>query len=196
MFKKVKNIMNSSELIKDIDDRLENTRKESIELRKEVTNLSSEVLKTKATLNKHLEEIKKQHELFMGYLRTNAQKIEEFQGTIQGQITDFKLQKKKIQELVYEKASKEINQELERLRLDVGRYNELKEDINNTSVVLNELKDEVSRFKEIAKKVSNQDFELVKFTNKVASIENEKMQLIRKIDTLQKLISRERRTRR
>ena len=84
--------------------------------------------------------------------------------------------------------------EIDRLKLDVSRYNELKDNIKSISSEMKNVEEHMKKFQEISNSIKKQDFELVRFTEKVAQIEKEKNDLYQKIDTLQRLISRQRRS--
>ena len=57
------------------------------------------------------------------------------------------------------------------------------------------LKEEISRLQGISGKIKNQDFELVKFTGQLKEAEDEKLKLMREVDSLQRLVSGLRRRR-
>lgn len=193
MFKKLKEVAKSSGTVSEINSLIKENKDATVGLKNDIELLKHSIEDIKIIVNSQTGEIKDLHNIFIENFKNELETIESFNKQFKGLVDDFRIQKQKMQEAVYEKATSDLNKEIERLRLDVSRYNELKKEIDGVSATIMDMKNEVSKFKEISSKINTQDFELIKFTNKVAQIEREKQQLMDKIDSLQRVISKERR---
>jgi len=58
---------------------------------------------------------------------------------------------------------------------------------------VNNLSSEIEKFTDISKNIRKEDFELTKFARQVLETDREKLELMRRIDTLERLISKTRR---
>ena len=92
-----------------------------------------------------------------------------------------------------EEISNEMTTHFERLKTDASQYNELKKDVLNISNTTQKLTDEINKFLTISQEIKKGDFELSKFANNLLVMDKEKLDLMRKIDTLERLVSKIRR---
>jgi len=53
---------------------------------------------------------------------------------------------------------------------------------------------EINKFSDISKNIKKEDYELTKFANQLLDLDKEKLELMRKIDTLERLIAKQRRS--
>lgn len=195
MFNKIKEVAKSSDTVIEINRIIKENKEEINSIKNDISVLNNSIQEIKNTVKSQTDEIKELHKIFINSFKEELEKVEDFNKQFDGLIEDFRIQKQKMQEAVYERVSSGIDNEIERLKLDVSRYNELKKEIEGVSSLIGNLNDEAKKFKEISSKISKQDFELVKFTKNIENIEKEKSDLLRKIDSLQRLISAERRRR-
>ena len=76
---------------------------------------------------------------------------------------------------------------------DSDNYNELKENINKITEKVNNLSEEINKFTEISRNIKKEDFELTRFAHQLIEMDKEKLELMQKIDTLERLVSKMRR---
>lgn len=172
------------------------------EINKQVASHSNDVnaLKEQLTiLNSELGEIKGHQKEFLTNFKNNLDIIGESKESLKKEVYDFKLLKAQMQKNILEKFEQELSSELklnsEKLKNDLNEYNQLKAQTTN---ILNEIKNvstEISKFTEISQNIKKGDFELVKFANQLQEADKEKLNLMRRIDTLERLISKMRRQR-
>src|SRR3989344_4682339 len=93
-----------------------------------------------------------------------------------------------------EELQKELQLKLGNLNKDAEEYNELKGQIANISLKVNNLSEEISKFLSISKNIKERDFEMTHFARQLIDMDREKLELMRKIDTLERLVGRMRRT--
>ena len=81
----------------------------------------------------------------------------------------------------------------EALKKDAEDYNELRKKVAEILSRLNLTSEEINKFIEIGKSIKKEDFELTKFARNLMEMDREKLELMRKIDTLERLVSKIRR---
>ena len=92
-----------------------------------------------------------------------------------------------------EELGKELKLNMESLKADAEKYNELKGQINSISFKVNDLSDEIGKFLNISRHIKEKDFEMNRFARDLLAMDKEKLELMRKVDTLQRLVGRMRR---
>ena len=81
----------------------------------------------------------------------------------------------------------------ESLKKDAEEYNELRNKVAEILSRLNLTTNEISKFIEISRSIKKEDFELTRFARQLLEMDREKLELMRKIDTLERLVSKIRR---
>jgi hypothetical protein len=113
------------------------------------------------------------------------------------EIYEFKLLKAQLQKKILDRFEEELQKDLEvnrqALRKDTEDYNELRKKAAEVLSRLNLTSGEVNKFIEISKSIKKEDFELTKFARHLLDMDREKLELMRKIDTLERLVSKIRR---
>ena len=186
MLQKIRDMMQTRELVDDINKRIEDHSGNINSLKEELVNL-----------NKSLNDIKGNQEEFLVNFRDNLDIINESKESLKKEVYDFRLLKAQMQKNIMEKFEEELSNELkiysEKLKNDLNEYNKLKEQMNSMIMQIKSVSGEISKFKEISTNIKKEDFELNKFQNQVLEADKEKLELMRKIDTLERLISKIRR---
>ena len=113
------------------------------------------------------------------------------------ELFQFKLLKGQMQKNIIEKFEEELDKELkiqiDKLKIDSEKYNELKDHISEITNKVNNLGEEINKFVAISSNIKKEDFELTRFANQLHEMDKEKLELMQKIDTLERLISKMRR---
>ena len=190
MIQKIKGLMRIKEEIDKINDKLNNTTEI-------VDNLKNEVTTLKEQINNQISNINKNSELLKNF-DENINLMNNIKDNFEKELFDFKLLKSQTQRKILEKFEEELQKELQ-LRLgslnkDAEEYNELKKLIANISLKVNTLSGEIDKFVNISKNLKEKDFEMTHFAKQLLELDKEKLELMRKIDSLQRLVSRMRRT--
>ena len=163
------------------------------ETRKSGWGENAKTLTTKAIKNKTL---------FTDYWHKNKAKdvvnvIKEISHNFEKEFFQFKLLKSQMQKKLMEKFEEELDKERkiqsEKLEGDGKIYQELKENISEIIKKVNRLGDEINKFIEISQTIKKEDFEMTRFANKLREMDKEKLDLMRKLDTMERLVSKMRR---
>lgn len=186
MMQKIKDLMQTKELIDEINNKVQNHSTQVNSLKQELTNLTKE-----------LNEIKGNQKDFLANFKDNLNMINESKESLKKEVYDFRLLKAQTQKSILEKFEEELSRELkiysEKLKNDLNEYNKLKEQTANILAQIRGVSEEIRKFTEISKNIKKEDFELNKFANHLLEQDKEKLELMRRIDALERLISKIRR---
>ncbi|MFC1723459.1 hypothetical protein ACFL0V_04950 [Nanoarchaeota archaeon] len=90
----------------------------------------------------------------------------------------------------------ELQKQTRQLDCDVKSYNELKSELGKITDQLSGLHGEMDKFRKISSQIKTADFDLAKHAREVTKADGEKLKLMREVERLQMLISKERRRQR
>ncbi len=111
-----------------------------------------------------------------------------------GSLENLKLIRTGLMDQISDKVEQDVNKQLsnmvERMDADVNRYNELKQNLAGLTNSLEMLKGEINKFNSISKNVKETDFELVKHQRNIESMDRHKLELMQKIEHLERLVGR------
>ena len=191
MLQKIKGLMQIKEEIDKINEKLGSTTEST-------TNLKNDINALKEQLNSHVIQINEKSNEFFRNFDENINIIKNARDSFQKELFDFKLLKSQMQRKILEKFEEELQKELqvklENLNKDAGEYNELKKQITNISLKVNSLSEEINKFLNVSRNIKERDFEMTHFAKQLLEMDGEKLELMRKIDTLERLVGRMRRT--
>ena len=186
MINKIKDLMRTKEGIDEINKKVEENSKIISDLKNELELLRKGLIETKSGQQEFLKEF-----------RENIFVIKNLKEDFGKEIYEFKMLKAQLQKKILEKFEEELRNDLEinreDLRKDAHDYNELKKKAAEIMSRLNLTIAEISKFIEIGKSIKKEDFELSKFARHLIDMDREKLNLMRKIDSLERLVSKIRR---
>ncbi len=118
---------------------------------------------------------------------------------MEGEMNALRVVRSKIEESMSVALSKHMEQaispHIERLKTDVKQYNELKGTFSTLSLKISEVYQEVERLKSATQRIKDSDGTYVQMAKELLSSDQHKLELMRKIEVLERLISKERRSR-
>ena len=186
MLQKIKDLMKVKEVIDIINRNIEENNKIISDLKGELESLKKGLTET----------IKIQDE-FLKNFRENLFVVKNLKDDFGKEIYEFKLLKGQLQRKILDKFEEELQKDLEvnreALKKDTQDYNELRKKVAEILSRLNLTTEEIIKFVEISKSIKKEDFELTKFARHLLEMDREKLELMRKIDTLERLVSKIRR---
>jgi chromosome segregation ATPase len=190
MIQKIRDLIETKEHIDQIKNNLKYTTNSVSELKNEINSLRENV-------NASIDDMGAKNAEFLKEFKENTEIISNVRHDFEKEIFQFKLLKAQLQKKILEKFEEELDQELklqmDNLKSDSEIYNELKENIKEISAKVNGLSGEIEKFKAISQNIKREDFELTKFAKHLLEMDKEKLELMRKIDTLERLVSKIRR---
>ena len=189
MLKKVRGLLDTRELIETLNRGLESQSGKIDGLSRDISSVSQELL----LLRKEISGAKKiQSGVFYNFEKELG-KFSDQRKKLKHEIKDFNIFKRDIREKIFETAKKDIQKGIEILNDDLNDYKSLKKDIISMGKELDGLLEEIVKFRKISANIKEKDFEMVSFSNQVMKMEKEKLDLMRKIDSMERLVSRMRR---
>ena len=190
MLQKIKGLMRIKEEIDKINEKLSSTTEST-------TNLKNDINTLKDQLNNHIVKINEKNSEFFRNFDENINIIKNARDSFQKELFEFKLLKSQTQKKILEKFEEELQKELqiklENLNKDAQEYNELKKQITNITLKVNNLSEEINKFLNVSRNIKERDFEMTHFAKQLLEMDGEKLELMRKIDTLERLVGRMRR---
>lgn len=188
MLQKIKDLMRIKDEISEISKKFD----ENAELVKSFNvNINS--------LKKEIDGLKEGQHKLVEKLQEDSDIIKEVKEELRKEINDFKLIKSRMEKKLLECFEEEIKKELiprfERMEKHVKNFEDLGGKVAVIAGRVVNLSSELQKFCDISESIKKEDFELTKYANKLRSVENEKLELMRRIDTLERLIARMRRQR-
>ena len=186
MLQKIKDLMRAKEEIDVINRNIEENSKIISELKDELNSLKKELM-----------ENKKIQDEFLKNFKENLAVIKNLREDFGKELVEFKLLKGQLQKKILEKFEEELQKDLkvnrESLMKDAEDYSELRKKVAEILSKLNLTTGEIDKFTEISRNIRKEDFELTKFARHLLDMDREKLELMRKIDTLERLVSKIRR---
>ena len=186
MFQKIRDLMKTKEDIDLINKNIEENNKLISELKTEL-----------GSLNSGLADVKNEQQEFLKTFKDNLAVIKNLREDFGKELVEFKLLKAQMQRKIIDKFEEELQKDLqvnrESLSKDINEYNELRKKVGEILSRLNLTSEEITKFLEISRNIKKEDFELSRFARQLVEMDKEKLDLMRKIDTLERLVSKIRR---
>lgn len=161
------------------------------------TKITSDLKSELESLKKELTEIKTNQQEFLRSFKENLFVIKNLREDFGKELVEFKLLKAQLQRKILEKFEEELQKDLEvnreALKKDTENYSDLRKKVAEILSRLNLTSEEINKFVEISKSIKKEDFELTRFARHLIEMDKEKLELMRKIDTLERLVSKIRR---
>jgi uncharacterized coiled-coil DUF342 family protein len=187
---KVKKIIKSVDEIEDCKKELISVKKEMLKGLNYIKDIGSELKQLKENQEKENKELISEKVLIINNLKKVSDDFNK-------ELNDFKLIKTKLKTDVVEKVSLDIRKELSiyimNIKDKINQLNEAANEIENVSKNTGLILEEIKKFKQISSEIKKEDFELSKFANELRRNDSEKLNLMKKIDMLEKLVSKMRR---
>jgi len=191
MLEKIKNLMRMQDEVGKLNDRLAHTTLTVGQLKNELELLREESHEHSKKMNE------KNAEIFKNF-DENVNLMKNIKENFEKELFDFKLLKSQTQKKILDKFEEDLQKELkinlEKLNNDANDYNEIKSQFSNMTAKVNILSEEIDKFLNISANLKEKDFEMTHFAKQLIDMDKEKLELMRKIDTLERLVSRMRRT--
>jgi len=187
---KIKDLMTMKEQIDVIKNNLNYTTNS-------MNNLKTEIESLKQQISDNIGDINNKNNEFFKNFDENLNIMKNLRHEFEKELFDFKLLRSQMQKKIIEKFEEELSKELkiqiDTLKNDSNTYNELKENITKITDKVNNLGEEINKFTAISSNIKKEDFELTRFANQLLEMDKEKLEMVRKIDTLERLLSKMRR---
>jgi chromosome segregation ATPase len=134
--------------------------------------------------------MKSYHEELIGSLQSTLQAAQAMKAELSSNVINLKVLKSQLQSQLMDKVGEELQQLTSQFQGKVDSISRLQEEMMLIAADVNKMREEINRFTTISAHIRNMDFELGNYAQKLRSGEEEKLQLMRQIDSLQRLVSK------
>lgn len=194
MIQKFRDLLKVSENLEKVDNKLNVLHEETNFLKKNFEDIKESVNRVFDTLG----EVSRVHDRMLKAFTGDLKEISDIKEKFREELFNFKLLKNEMQKQITskfaEELEKEVEQRKEELKLDTGNYIKAKESIEGFAKELGAVKEELRKWVDISSRVKAADFELVRFAAKLKGAESEKLELMQKVDTMERLVGKLRRS--
>ncbi|MHA2023660.1 MAG: hypothetical protein ACTSWQ_08375 [Candidatus Thorarchaeota archaeon] len=196
MMSRLKNLMETSERLNELNEKVSDSASVVLNQSKEVEGFKGEVRELKLEVQTFTSEASRFSETAFSQLAG----IKKTNESLKTELYDFKLIKSEIKSRlvgeVMDELRAELRKETGKLDTDVKCFNELKDELSVLVGKFKSVESEITKFKSIASQVNSADFELGKFARELEKSDSEKLRLMQENDNLKRLLAKERRGRR
>ncbi len=186
MIQKVKELMAISGELHIVKNNAQYAATSISEMKEELKSFKQSFTEQNELLQNNNEQMQRQLE-GIGQLRSEFEK----------ELFDFKMLKAQLQKKMLDKFEQELSNELrlqsDVLKQDASHYDDLKKGLSDLGKKLFLMQQEIDKFIDISSNIKRSDFELKTFARQLIEMDKEKLELMRKIDTLERLVSKIRR---
>jgi len=154
-----------------------------------ITSVKSDLHSIKSTISILVAEQKQM-------LRANTEALQlsrDLKEDLTESINSVKLISSTIQNNLIKKITEDVNNLTQEISTKLSGSESLKRELDDAATKvkneLNQLNGEIIKMKSIMSNIKAEDFELTKFAHQLTNADNEKLRLMREIDTLQRLVS-------
>ena len=186
MIQKIKDLLKVKGDLDTINSSVEENNRTVQELKAELKELSGQ-----------LKDLKSGQAEFLKTFKDDLRVISNLREDFGKELYEFKLLKGQMQRKILDKFEEELQKDLQvnrdSLKKDTDDYNEVRDKMAEILSRINLSSEEINKFVEISKSIKKEDFELSKFARHLMEMDQEKLELMRKIDTLERLVSKMRR---
>ena len=183
-----------------ITEKLNTVEENSTRAVNQTTHLTNELTRMKeqfAEMKKMVVASQDAQKEFHDNFKTMHSQIHMTNKEFQEDLSDFKIIKGKLQSDVLQTLADEFRNELlqhvEKLKVDMTSYNALKSQVERITAKTESLSTEIEKFTAISRNIKKEDFEMKNVAKQIADADKEKLRLLKKVDMLERLLSKERR---
>lgn len=182
--------------IRELKERLEKVESEvsaKLDKQEDSLKLLHEEIKRFGTDISHIKDMKQD---YVDRFSKDLGNIKDLQKEFEKALRTFHQNHNKLYDSIYTKLHKELDDKVRPIDLVVGQLNDVRPEVKKIVESLKEANLAVRKLAEVASSIKKEDFELKLYAKELLKMDTEKLRLMKEIETLKKVISRERRRQR
>ena len=145
------------------------------------------------------QKIREQHKSYAHEFLQHLITIRSTRERFEEELRDVKNLKKMIESNLLNEVKSTLHEQfseaLRRLNMHISNYHDLDAKSSSMKQQLSSLEAEIRKFTGISSKLKEKDFEMERFAKQLLELDSEKLNLLRKIDALERLVAQQRRAR-
>ncbi len=173
--------------------RLQNIEDDVKGQREKQEEFTQEVIGNQVRIKDELTDIKSSSDSAIKEFCNHVEEIEQTKVKFDKALSTFSLLQRKLEDTLFQKLNKAMNEEMRKLYTQTKSYVEIKKDVERAIVTMSKINQSVVELDEISKAIGSADVNLSQFMDKVNYEDRHKVQLLRENETLKKLVSNMRR---
>ena len=181
-------------------------KKDFEELRSKIEGLSEDILLLKKEqesqartshekIQNEFSELKVRNDRFSSDMASELAAVSQLKEELQKSVRSFEQMYSKVYDSMYEKLNSILKDHGKELASTTERYKSLSPTVDKIVSDISSLKDEIAKFKAIASHIKATDFELEKHERNLEKHEWEKIKLLKRIDSLERMLGKMQRSR-
>ncbi len=190
MIQKIKNALNAS-------DDIEKIRSEIALARKELEKGMKSIATFEENMKERAEKEEKRDKELHDEKKQSIKEVKELCNDFQKEINEFKTMRSKLNTQIVNQVCIDIKKEMDvyimNIRQKIESLNNAAQDIERISTNSGKVMESVDKLRQISSEIKKEDFELTKYASELHKNDKEKLNLMRKIDVLEKLVAKQRR---
>jgi len=187
MIQKIKELVNVKEELNSLSEEIKESRNELRELKSNILEIQ-EATKQTGSMQKEI----------VDAFKDDMGRIKEIKDALDKELYDFKLLKSHLQKDLLRKFEEELDKELKHhirgMEISEKEYAAMRDKIIKIMESSDQLSRNIELLKNISANIKKEDFELTGFAKQLISMDKEKLELMKKIDSLERLIAKQRRS--
>lgn len=191
MIDKIRKTFKSVNEIEDIKNKLASAKKEIEDIKESLVNIEK-------GMKEKSERYEKENKVMLEEKKKAIDVIKSVGVDFQKELNDFKTLKNKLQTEIVSQVARDIRKEMDiyimNIKQKIDSLNNAAKDIENISSNSAKTMESIDKLRAISSEIKKEDFELVKYAHELHNNDKEKLNLMRKIDVLERLIAKQRRS--
>jgi len=193
MLQKIKDLMHIKEEIDSLKNSFSDYKESFNSAKSELSELKSSIQSQRAEINSLAESQK----ALIQQLQKSLSEIDEIKNSMKKELYEMNLIKSQVQNKILEKFDEELKKQLkinlETLKTEYDSYDNARKEMEKLVGKTSQLTDHINKITEISQNIKKEDFELTRFSREIFNADKEKLELMRKIDALERLVGQMRR---
>ncbi|MCF7861296.1 hypothetical protein K9M79_03535 [Candidatus Woesearchaeota archaeon] len=189
MIDKIKGILGLQKQIEELEKSFSENRVQAEKLTSEISDLKEQII----GLRSEVVQNKKAQDQYSDDLKKMDKDVDGVVKRVNDSVNNLNLVARQMPKDIFTQLRDELRESIKKVKIELDSYNTLKDEMNNIKINIKEFNTEISKFKSISSGIKAADFELVRHQKNLESNDREKLALMKKIDTLERLISKMRR---
>lgn len=178
---------------KEIIEKLDNLKEELEEVKNNNDNLESLHKENFTKISEELNNLKKQQFTFSVNAEKEIEDMKVLKNQLRKSVSSFEQMHSKIYDTIYTKIHDILENHSKDIKYSTEKYKSLTPAVQKIIEDLDLLKKEINKFNTISQNLKETDFELVQHQKNLERHEWEKLKLMKKVDSLQRLVGKLRR---
>ena len=186
MLDKIRGALEAGKIAEEVSVKLESHQQKL----SEQTAVIQKLLNSVSELTDSVSTLKSYHEELQHTYKQSISVAEKLKDELASDVINVQVLKSQLQNQIVAKVSEELNKFTGQFKGKLDEVGRLHEQTILIAGDVGKVRDEINRFTTISSRLKDTDFQLTNYAQKLETNDKEKLQLMRQIDSLQRLVSK------